>query len=83
MALVWEDIYSRLACVYKKAGNVRTNVKSETCLPTYCCQGKVISIAYSNSVFVALFFQHAMHMRHIILSSVACLAVPYFLALPR
>jgi hypothetical protein len=29
-------------------------------------------------VFVALFIQHAKRMRHIILSSVACSAVPYF-----
>jgi hypothetical protein len=30
------------------------------------------------SVFVALVIQHAKRMRRIILSSVACLAVPYF-----
>jgi hypothetical protein len=29
-------------------------------------------------VFVALGIQHAMHMHHIILSYVACLAVQYF-----
>jgi len=29
-------------------------------------------------VFVALVIQHAMRMRRIILSSLACLAVPYF-----
>jgi hypothetical protein len=29
-------------------------------------------------VYVALFIQHAMSMRHIILPSVACLASPYF-----
>ena len=30
------------------------------------------------SVFVALFTQHAQRMRHILLSSVTCLALPYF-----
>jgi hypothetical protein len=29
-------------------------------------------------MFVALVIQHALHMRRIILSSVACLAAPYF-----
>ena len=29
-------------------------------------------------MFVALGIQHVMHMRHIILSSVACVALPYF-----
>jgi len=32
-------------------------------------------------VSVALVIQHAMHMRCVILSSVACLAVPYFFTL--
>ena len=41
-------------------------------------QWKAISITYSECVFVALATQHAMRMRRIILSSVACLAVPYF-----
>jgi hypothetical protein len=39
---------------------------------------KPIRITYSVSVSVALVIHHPMHMRHIILSSVACLAVPYF-----
>jgi len=36
-----------------------------------------ISITYSECVSVALVIQHAKRMRRIILSSVACLAVPY------
>jgi hypothetical protein len=36
------------------------------------------SITYFECVFVALVIQHAKRMRRIILSSVACLAVPYF-----
>jgi hypothetical protein len=44
-----------------------------------CCRrGKTISITYSECVSVALVIQHAKRMRRIILSSVACLAVPYF-----
>jgi hypothetical protein len=35
-------------------------------------------IKYSECVSVALVIQHAKHMRHIILPSVACLALPYF-----
>jgi hypothetical protein len=46
--------------------------------PNHCCRGKAISIAYSDCVSVALVIQHAKSMRRIILSSVACLAVPYF-----
>jgi hypothetical protein len=43
-----------------------------------CCRGKAISITYSECVSVALVIQHAKRMRRIILSPVACLAVPYF-----
>jgi hypothetical protein len=46
--------------------------------PNHSCQGKIVSIAYSECVFVALVIKHAKHMRHIILSSVAYLAVQYF-----
>ena len=42
------------------------------------CRGKAISITCSECVPVALVIQHARRMRHIILSSVACPAVPYF-----
>ena len=40
---------------------------------------KVTSITYSEGVFVALVIQHAMRMA--ILSSVTCLALPYFYTL--
>jgi hypothetical protein len=39
---------------------------------------KTISIEYFECVSVALVTQHAKRMRRIILSSVACLALPYF-----
>lgn len=60
------------------------------CLPIYCCHEKAISITVcvwvrvSGNVgmcmCVALLIQHAMHMHHTALSSVASLA-PHFLAL--
>jgi hypothetical protein len=42
---------------------------------------KEISIIYSERVSIALFIQHALRMRRIILSSVAPPAVPHFSAL--
>jgi hypothetical protein len=44
----------------------------------HCCSGEAISITYSEYVPVALVFQRAMCMCHIILLSVASLAVHYF-----
>ena len=44
----------------------------------HCCRGKAVRITYSECVSVALDIQHAKHMRLIVLSSAACLAVPYF-----
>ena len=43
----------------------------------HSCLGKAVSITYSQCASVALFIQHAKHMRRIILSAVACLALPY------
>jgi len=37
-----------------------------------------MSITYADCVFVALVIQHAKRMRRTILSSLACLTVPYF-----
>jgi hypothetical protein len=44
----------------------------------HCYCGKAISITYSKSMTVAIVTQHATRMCHIILSSVTCLALPYF-----
>jgi hypothetical protein len=43
-----------------------------------CCRGKAINITYSKFVSVALVILPVKRMRRIILSSVACLALPYF-----
>jgi hypothetical protein len=43
----------------------------------HCCSGNAISITYSECTFVALFIQHAMPMRHAILS-VSCPFVSYY-----
>ena len=45
----------------------------------HCCRGKAVSIVYSESVFVALVIQHAKLMLRIILSSVACAVLPYYI----
>ena len=45
---------------------------------TVAAKKKAISITYSECMSVALVIQHAMRMRCIILSSVACPAAPYF-----
>jgi hypothetical protein len=57
-------------CTYKDIIEARSR--------NYCCRGKAISITYSECVYVALVTQHAKRMRRVILSSVACLALPYF-----
>jgi hypothetical protein len=44
----------------------------------HCCRANAIGITYSKCVSIALVIQHAMRMRHITLSSVACPAVQYF-----
>ena len=54
---------------------------NEVHLHDHYCHGKAISITYSECVFVDLIIQYAMHMCLITLSSVACLAVPYFFTL--
>jgi hypothetical protein len=48
----------------------------------HCCT-KAIRITYSMCVSVALVIKYKKRMRRVILSSVACLAVPYFSTLPH
>jgi hypothetical protein len=47
-------------------------------LCNHCRRGKAINITYSECLFVHLCIQYAMRMCRIILSSLACPAVPYF-----
>jgi hypothetical protein len=47
----------------------------------HCCRGKAICITYSECKSVAFVIQHTKLMFHIMLSSVACLAVPHFCTL--
>jgi hypothetical protein len=42
-----------------------------------------MSITYSDCVSVALVIQHGKRMRRVILSSLACLVVPYFSTLSQ
>ena len=53
------------------------NVTTQRVRVTILAVEKQLSITYSECVSVALFVQHAMCMRRTMLSSVACLAVPY------
>jgi hypothetical protein len=53
-------------CMYKHNTDIRLRC------------GKAVSITYSECGSVALVIQHAKHMRHIILSSVTCLALTHF-----
>jgi hypothetical protein len=57
-------------CTYKRNNKARSR--------NHCCLGKVISITCSECLSVVLLIQHKMRISRIILSSVACLAVPYF-----
>jgi len=44
----------------------------------HCCRGKAISITYYDCVFLALVIHHAIPMRRITVSTVACLVLLYF-----
>ena len=56
--------------MYKRNTEVRSR--------NHCCRGKAISTTYSECMSVALVIVRAKHMSRIILSSVACLALPDF-----
>jgi len=48
------------------------------CSHTHCQHAKATSIMYPQFMAVALDIQHAKHIHCTVLSSVTCLAVPYF-----
>jgi len=63
--------------------------QDKQCRPTYkrkfqarshnhCCNGKTISVTYSECVVVALISHHAMRVRCVLLPPVACPALPHF-----
>jgi hypothetical protein len=54
----------------------RRNIEARSRNHSY--SGKAVCMSYSECMSVALVTQHAKRMRRIILSSVACLAQPYF-----
>jgi len=62
-----------------ETGNVCVRSNTEAGSFKYCCNGKAISITYSERVFEASDIQHKMRMRN--LSSVACPALQYFSSL--
>jgi hypothetical protein len=64
-----------------RTGSVCVNCNIEVRLCSCCCHGKATDIKFSECVSAALVIQHAKCMHHIMLSSVACLAVPYFTTL--
>jgi hypothetical protein len=71
--------YVSLSCTptHKKTGNVRVDVTLRPVRIT-CSSGKAIGITDSECVSAALVTQHTMGMGHILLSTVACPALPYF-----
>jgi hypothetical protein len=63
--------------VLNKTRNVCINLTFRRVRVTIVAVEKQVSITYSECVSVALVIQHAKRMRRVILSSVACPAVPY------
>jgi len=59
-----------------KAMYVYRNTGARSC--NRSCSGKAMSITYSESMFVALGFQHAMRMRHVVICGLSgCTKVFY------
>ena len=73
---LYEDISGKLIQKQERKCMYEHNTEAHS-HNQWCC-GKSISITYSVHLSVALVTQHAMHMCCIILSSVVCLALPYF-----
>jgi hypothetical protein len=64
--------------VLNKTGNTYTQRNNKAHSPDYFYRGKAVSTTYSQCVFVVSFTRHAKRMRRVLLSYVACQAVPCF-----
>jgi len=64
-------------------GNARINIILRRVHVNNSCRGKATIITHSECVSVALVMLHAMYIRRITMTSVACLALPYFPTLPK
>ena len=77
LELLITETYITLHYITRQAMHLKRDF--ETHSPNCCCLGKAISVKYFECVYIfALFIWQANSLRHIILSSVACLAVPQF-----
>jgi len=73
--LINKEVFSRS----KKTGNKRVAKHNiETHSHNHCYHAKAVIITYYECVSVAFVVQHAVHIDHTILSSVACPAASYF-----
>jgi hypothetical protein len=63
----------------RKAMYVELNIEVRS--RYHFCRGKAMGISYSKCMFIALVIQHEELMRSILLSTVACRALPYFYTL--
>jgi len=50
---------------------------------THCCSGKLVSITYSECLFVSFDIQHAERMHRVMSSFLACLNLPHFPKFPH
>ena len=68
--ITYREVQQDRRRVYKRNNDVRS--------PYHCGRGKAIHITYSECVFVAFFIQYAERMRHILLSPLVCMFLPFF-----
>jgi len=58
---------------------IQHNIQVHSC--NHCCSGKAIGITYSESAFVTLGIQHAMHMRHSAICGVSSSTIFYYIVI--
>jgi hypothetical protein len=64
------------ACLKDRQYACKRNIEALSC--NHSGRGKAVNVSFSECVPLAFVIQNEMRMRRIILSSVACLALPYF-----